>query len=99
MGMHNEHRRRDCQYAAGCTGCLDSPPAGFKGKVYTITANQEPVMAYRVVDRSRNLMTYQIDSGVRTLVLLPSDLDAVRQLLAAIDEEDAYPRIPPGVKP
>lgn len=94
MSKRNEHRRQDCQYIAGCTGCEDSPPAGVESKTYDLTPYEGgsvvQVQAHRVVDRGRNLMTYQIDSAgsTRTIVLLPGDLAAIRALLEAIELDD-----------
>jgi hypothetical protein len=87
MDRFNEHRRRDCSTGAdGCNGCIDSPPQSARRRKFPL--EEVGAIAYQVVDRGHNLMTYQIQSTGRTLVLFPSDLAAVRALLAVLDAEE-----------
>ncbi len=91
MSQANAHRRHDCGYVNGCSGCENAPLPGAQNKTFKLvpySAGFETFNAFRVVDYGRNLVTYQIDTSGHTLVLLPNELPIVRALLAALDEEE-----------
>lgn len=91
MTRGNEHRRQDCQYETGCSGCVNSPPRDMKSKTYDLGQDfdgADETMARRVVDRRRNFMTYHLLVRDGTIVFTRDQIGALRAFLDAVELED-----------
>lgn len=91
MTRGNEHRRQDCQYEVGCSGCVNSPPRGMKSKTYDLGQDfdgADETMARRVVDRRRNFMTYHLLVRDGTIIFTRDQIGALRAFLDAVELED-----------